>query len=119
MDNTERRELSRSLKSIRDSMPRNYVERGVSRRDTARRGAEDAYEAYRPKAVSEYRSERLRYEEQEREAAVAAAARKDEPFHPNGATYGSDGREHSAAARRFQRRSSARPARQLAPDEEP
>ena len=119
MDNTERGELSRSLKSIRNSMPRNYVERGVCRRETGRRDYGSTDTEFQTKAVSDYRSERLRHEEQEREAALEAAPKPDGRFHPNGATYGSDGREHSASARHFQRRSSARPARQLEPDEEP
>ena len=37
MDNTERGELSRNIRSINHSMPRNYVERGVSRYDLKRK----------------------------------------------------------------------------------
>ncbi|MBQ9902642.1 MAG: LCP family protein [Clostridia bacterium] len=119
MDNTERRELSRNVRSIRDSMPRNYVERGVCRHEISGRNAESDGIEYQPKAVSDYRSDRLREEKEKREAAMDAAPKPDGKFHPNGATYGSDGKEHSASARRFQRRTSSRPARQLAPDEEP
>ena len=118
MDNTERGELSRSMKSIRESMPRNYVERGVSRRDFRRKEHNEDSIEYQPKPLSDFRSERLRDEEQKREAALASAPKPETRFHPNGAQYGSDGREHSEAAKRFQRRQT-RPARQLEPDEEP
>ncbi len=118
MDNTERTELSRNIKNIKNSMPRNYVERGVSRYDMRRKPDHDDSIEYQPKSMSEFRSERLRKEEEERQAAIDAAPRPDGRFHPKGATYGSDGKEHSAASKRFQRRSS-RPARQLEPDEEP
>ncbi len=118
MDNTERRELSRNVRSIRDSMPHNYVERGVSRKEFRGRSAENDGIEYQPKSISDYRSERLRDEKEKREAAIDAAPVPDGKIHPNGATYGSDGRDHSTA-RRFQRRSSSRPARQLEPDEEP
>ena len=118
MDNTERGELSRNVRSIRNSMPRSYVERGVSRHDFNRRTEPDDSIEYQPKTMSEFRSERLRKEEEERQAAIDAAPKPDGRFHPKGATYGSDGKEHSETSKRFQRRAS-RPARQLEPDEEP
>ena len=118
MDNTKRGELSRNVRSIRNSMPRSYVERGVSRHDFNRRTEPDDSIEYQPKTMSEFRSERLRKEEEERQAAIDAAPKPDGRFHPKGATYGSDGKEHSKTSKRFQRRVS-RPARQLEPDEEP
>ena len=118
MDNTERGELSRNIKNINNAMPRNYVERGVSRRDFHRKANEQDSIEYQPKSMSEFRSERLRQEELERQAALDAAPKPDGRFHPKGATYGSDGKEHSEVSKRFQRRS-VRPARQLEPDEEP
>ena len=118
MDNTERSELSRNIRSIKDSMPRNYVERGVSRYDFRRNVREDDDIDYQPKSMEEFRKERLKKEEEEKKAALEAAPKHDGRFHSKGATYGSDGKEHSEKAKRFQRRSSA-PARQLEPDEEP
>ena len=118
MDNTERGELSRNMRRIKESMPRNYVERGVCRRDFRGRSKEDEEIDYQPKSMSDFRSERLRSEEEKRNAEIENAPRPEARFHPNGATYGSDGRAHSETARRFQRRSS-RPARELEPDEEP
>ena len=118
MDNTERGELSRNIRSINHSMPRNYVERGVSRYDLKRKAQEEDSIEYQPKTMEEYRRERLRQEEEERQAAIDAAPIPESRFHPKGATYGSDGKEHSERAKHFQRRSS-RPARQLEPDEEP
>ncbi len=118
MDNTERRELSRNVRSINNSMSRGYVERGVCRSEFRRRGSVEESKDYQSKPMREFREERLRAEERERQEAVASAPKPDMRFHPNGATYGSDGRASSERAGRFQRRSS-RPARQLEPDEEP
>ena len=117
MDNTERSELSRNVRSINNSMPRNYVERGVRRYDLKRKPEEDEIE-YQPKTMEEFRAERLRREEEERQAAIDSAPKPDVRFHPRGATYGSDGKSHSEEKKRFQSRTS-RAARQLEPDEEP
>ncbi len=115
MDNTERGELSRNIRTIKDSMPRNYVERGVCRRDfNGRQNGDDKID-YDPKPISSYRDERLRMESQMRDEAADIAPKPDGRFHPNGATYGCKRPEN---AKRFQRRSS-RPERQLEPGEEP
>ena len=126
MDNTERGELSRNVKSIRDSIPRNYVERGVCRRESGRdndiRRSPDGVD-YNPKPISDYRSERLLDEKMKQEEAERSnpAQQSQGRFHRAGTTYGTDDRSlHSEhrSARRFQNRSS-RPTRQLEPDEEP
>ncbi len=127
MDNTERGQLSRNVKTIQDSIPRDYVERGVSRKDTARkeygRQSSDS-EAFRTGSVRDYRSERILDDRRKQEEA-ARTPQPEKPqgrFRRTGATYGSDGKEHSSAdsgkSRRFQNHS-ARPQRKLEPDEEP
>ena len=100
MDNTERSELSRNIRSIKDSMPRNYVERGVSRYDFRRNVREDDDIDYQPKSMEEFRKERLKKEEEEKKVALEAAPKHDGRFHSKGATYGSDGKEHSEKAKR-------------------
>ena len=121
MDNAERNELSRNVKSIRDSIPRNYVERGVNRREFKRNSAEESSIDYQPRPLSDYRDERIQQDEQKKADQIPQEPRHEGRFHRTGATYGSDGKDHSASkaySKRFQSRSS-RPARQLEPDEEP
>ena len=119
MDYTERGELSRSMKNISNSIPRNYVERGVCRSDAPKKET-----VHQPANMDEFRAERLREEtrrKEEQAAAERAGAASQGRFHRKGATYGTDRNNppHTEeAARRFRTRST-RQEKQLAPDEEP
>lgn len=62
MDNRERRELTENMRRINNSVPRGYVERGVSRRDKTEQRYTESGADYESKPLSEYRRERQRSE---------------------------------------------------------
>ena len=122
MDNYERGELSRSMRNISHSIPRQYVERGVSRQDLPQKPSEEQETDSQSRSMEEFRAARLREEAEQREAqADREESVPQKRFRRKGATYGVDEHNlpHSSEARgRFNDRS-GRAAKNLAPDEEP
>ena len=148
MDSRERRELTENMRRLSGSVPRTYVERGVSRRDKTEQRYTESGTDYESKPLSEYRRERQRSEADAgasaasyRENAGNSAGSPYEPYSsyrkpsqadrmtPDSETsrYGenrnndrgsSSGESRASSGRRFNSRSS-RPRRELAPDEEP
>lgn len=62
MDSRERQELTENMRRINNSVPRGYVERGVSRRDKTEQKYTESGRDYESKPLSEYRRERQRSE---------------------------------------------------------
>ena len=84
MDSRERRELTENMRRLSGSVPRTYVERGVSRRDKTEQRYTESGTDYESKPLSEYRRERQR---SEADAGASAASYRENAGNSAGSPY--------------------------------